>query len=145
MGENNNSKVYPVKFAEGDVAPNKQQFNRVKMVLPAIVLATSFRYSVVFPTGIIIGYVLSKLFCHYFWKNGRVDSIFLDYGKWKIHLHHWIMGFMFLAIVWILDFFYLPTFFTGVVIGVIIQDIYDYNEWHQVILKKSNSEEIKAS
>ena len=117
----------------------------VKRLLPAIVLATSFRYSVVFPTGIIVGYVLSKLFCHYFLENGRVDSIFLDYGKWKIHLHHWIMGFAFLSIVWMLDFFYLPTFFTGVVIVVIIQDIYDYNDWHQVILKKDNSKEATAS
>lgn len=116
--------------------------SKVKMVLPAIALVTSFKYSILFTSGIVIGYVLSKLFCHYFLKNGRVDSIFLDYGKWKIHLHHWIMGFMVLAIVWVLDYFYLPTFFTGVVLGVIIQDIYDYNDWYQVILKKDDQKEI---
>ena len=99
--------------------------SKVKMVLPAIVLATSFKYSILFTTGIVIGYVLSRVFCHVFLKNGKVESIFLDYGNWKIHLHHWIMGFMVLAVVWVLDFFYLPTFFTGVVIGVIIQDIYE--------------------
>jgi len=145
MAESNNYKVYQIESAESGVASNKQQFNRVKMVLPAIVLATSFRYSIAFPTGIVIGYILSKLFCHYFLKNGRVNSIFLDYGNWKIHLHHWIMGFMFLALVWTLDFFYLPTFFTGIIIGVIIQDIYDYNDWHQIILKKDNSSEVKIS
>ena len=49
---------------------------------------------------------------------------------------------MVLAMVWVLDFFYLPTFFTGVVLGVIIQDIYDYNDWYQVIVKKDSKKEI---
>ena len=112
--------------------------SKVKMVLPAIVLATSFKYSILFTTGIVIGYVLSKVFCHVFLKNGKVESIFLDYGNWKIHLHHWIMGIIFLTIVWVIDYLYLPAFFAGVVCGVIIQDIYDYNDWHKVIIKNED-------
>ena len=112
-----------------------------KIFLPAIVLTTSFYYSLPFTLGIVIGYVISRIFCNLFVHKGRVDSIFLNYGKWKIHLHHWILGIAILAVVWIIDFLYLPAFFIGVISGIIIQDIYDYNDWHKVIVK--NPDHIK--
>ena len=110
--------------------------NKVKMVLPAIVLATSFYYSVTFTGGVVIGYIICKLFCHFFLHKGRINSIFIDWGKWKIHLHHWIIGLILLAAVWVIDHYYLPTLFAGIICGMIIQDIYDYNDWHRVIEKK---------
>ena len=85
-----------------------------------------------------MGYVLSKLFYNLFVKQGKVDSIYISLGKWKFHLHHWIMGVAFLVMVWLLDFFYLPTFFAGFVIGIIIHDIYDFNDWYKIILKDHN-------
>jgi len=109
---------------------------KLKLFLPAIVLVTSLHYSFLFTIGIVAGYVICKIFCKLFVEKGRVDSIFLDYGKWKIHLHHWIMGIMILAAVWLIDYFYLPAFFAGVIGGMIMQDIYDYNDWYKVILKK---------
>ena len=113
--------------------------NSKKIFLPAIVLATSIQYSILFTGGIVLGYLASKLFCKILGideHNG--DKVFLDIGKWKIHLHHWIMGIIILSIVWVIDYFYLPTFFAGVVCGIIIQDIYDYNDWYKVVLKKSD-------
>ncbi len=112
--------------------------SKAKIVLPAIVLATSFYSSISFTGGIVVGYVLCKIFCNLFVHNGKIDSIFLDYGKWKVHLHHWIIGIVILAIVWVIDHFYLPAFFAGAVCGMIIQDIYDYNDWHQVIVKNED-------
>jgi hypothetical protein len=109
--------------------------SKVKIVLPAIVLATSMYYSFSFTGGIVLGYVLCKAFCHFFLKTGKVNSIFFDWGTWKIHLHHWIMGLALLSIIWVIDHYYLPTFFAGAIVGMIIQDIYDYNDWHQVIVK----------
>lgn len=106
--------------------------------LPAIVLVTSINYSIRFTLGIVVGYVLCKVFCMVFLQTGKMESVFLDYGKWKIHLHHWIMGLGVLAIVWVVDFLYLPTFLAGVICGMIIQDIYDYNDWHQVIVKNED-------
>jgi len=121
--------------------------SKVKMFLPAIVLATSLHYSLLFTTGIVAGYLACRIFCKLFLKhgdnvNGKIEKIFIDMGKWKLHLHHWIMGIMFLGLVWIVDYFYLPTFFAGVVCGVIIQDIYDYNDWMQVIIKNEDYEKI---
>ncbi len=113
----------------------------VKVVLPAVVLVMSLRYSLLFTTGIVMGYVLCKIFCALFLKHGdnvdgKIEKVFVDFGKWKIHLHHWIMGLIILAIVWVIDYFYLPTFFAGFVCGIIIQDIYDYNDWYKVIYRK---------
>jgi len=109
---------------------------RVKKVLPAIVLATSFYYSYLIALGIIVGYFVSKIYYKKFVESGKVDLVFVDCGKWKIHVHHWIMGAIFLVFVWIIDWFYLPSFFAGVVLGVIAHDIYDFNDWYKVILKK---------
>ena len=109
-----------------------------KIFLPAVVLSTSLQYSVLFTFGIITGYVICKIFCNVFVKGGKVDSIFIDYGKWKVHLHHWIMGIIVLAIVWVIDYFYLPTFFAGVVFGIILQDIYDYNDWYKVVSRNDS-------
>jgi len=111
----------------------------VKVALPAVVLATSFYYSFSFTAAIVIGYIACKLFCYYFVNNGKISCIFIDIGKWKIHLHHWIMGIGILAAVWVLDYFYLPTLFAGFMIGIIIHDIYDFNDWHQVVIKKENT------
>src|SRR3989344_6407679 len=121
------------------MAENKK--SKAKVFLPAIVLVTSFYYSFLFTTGIVLGYIVCKMFCKVFLENGKVDSIFIDYGKRRLHVHHWIMGIVFLAIVWVVDYFYLPTFFAGFVCGIIIQDIYDYNDWHQVIIKNPDHQE----
>ena len=116
-----------------------------KKVLPAIVLAASFYYySLLFTIGIIVGYVVCKIFYKKFVENGKVDLVFVDFGKWKFHFHHWIMGVLFLALVWIIDWFYLPSFFAGVIFGVIAHDIYDFNDWYKVILKKDTCEQVTA-
>ena len=115
---------------------------KTKKILPAVVLATSFYYSHLLALGIIIGYIGCKLFYKKFVETGKVDLIFIDCGKWKIHFHHWIMGAVFLAIVWIIDWFYLPSFFAGTVLGIMAHDIYDFNDWHKIILKKDDYELI---
>ena len=114
--------------------------NTKKIVLPAVVLGVSIPYSFLFTTGIVAGYFASRLFCKKLGideHNG--DKVFIDIGKWKIHVHHWIMGIIVLAVVWIIDYFYLPTFFAGVIFGIIIQDIYDYNDWYKIIVKNEDS------
>ncbi|OGZ70903.1 MAG: hypothetical protein A2980_02685 [Candidatus Staskawiczbacteria bacterium RIFCSPLOWO2_01_FULL_33_13] len=110
------------------------------MFLPAMVLVPSFYYSFYFALGIIIGYILCKAFYHMFVEKGKINCIFVDFGKYKFHLHHWIMGVAVLGTAWVVDYFYLPTFFIGVIIGVIVHDIYDFNDWHQVIIKNENYE-----
>lgn len=112
--------------------------------MPALVLATSFYYSILFTVGIIIGYVGCKLFYRKFVKSGKVDLIFLDFGKWKIHVHHWILGAIFLILAWFIDWFYLPSFFVAVVLGVMAHDIYDFNDWHKIIFKEGAYQKVSS-
>ena len=117
---------------------------KAKKVLPAVVLGASFYYSSLLALGIIIGYIGCRLFYKKFVETGKVDLIFIDCGKWKIHFHHWIMGVIFLTIVWVIDWFYLPSFFAGTVLGIMAHDIYDFNDWHKIILSKDEFEQVTA-
>jgi hypothetical protein len=145
MAEDSNSKGNSVGSVDAGALPKSKEFNRVKRFLPAILLVPSFYYSFSFTGGILIGYLATKIFCNLFVHNGKIDSIFIDAGKWRVHLHHWIMGLMLLAIVWVIDFYYLPTLFAGFMCGIIIQDIYDYNDWHKVIVKNEEHLDTKVA
>jgi len=115
----------------------------VKKVLPAVILVTSFYYSFLLALGLLIGYVACKFYYKKFVETGKVDLIFIDCGKWKIHFHHWIMGAVVLLLVWVIDWFYLPRFFVGVVGGIMAHDIYDFNDWYRVIVKTNSCKRIK--
>ena len=132
MGNNHelNEKLIELELAKSDNTNTK-----VKKFLPAVALMASLYYSYLFASGLAIGYIWSKIFSKYLLESGKVESIFIDVGKWRIHLHHWIMGAILLLIVWFIDYFYLPRFFVGVVLGIIAHDIYDFNDWHKVVVK----------
>jgi hypothetical protein len=130
---NLNDKLIDIELAKSD---NRRA---VKKFLPAAALAASAYYSILLASGLAIGYLASKLYAKYFLESGKVDSIYIDCGKWKIHLHHWISGFIFLGLAWYIDYFYLPAFFVGMVLGIIAHDIYDYNDWHKVLVKNEQS------
>ena len=127
------------KLVDLEQAKSDNKNTKVKKYLPAIVLAASFYYSFLLALGLVLGYLGSKIFSKYLIENGKVECIFIDCGKWKIHFHHWIMGALVLLIVWIVDYFYLPRFFVGAVIGIIAHDIYDFNDWHQIIVKNEDA------
>ncbi|OGZ79265.1 MAG: hypothetical protein A2358_03250 [Candidatus Staskawiczbacteria bacterium RIFOXYB1_FULL_37_44] len=124
-----NGKLIDLELAKSD--NNKP----VRRFLPAFVFLASFYYSFLLAIGLALGYIGSKIFSKYLLENGKVDSIYIDCGKWKIHMHHWILGAIFLALVWAIDYFYLPSFFLGVVGGIIAHDIYDFNDWHKVLIR----------
>jgi hypothetical protein len=129
---NINDKLIDLELAKSD---NKN--SKVRKYLPAFVLMASFYYSFLLALGLALGYIGSKIFSKLFVENGKVDCIYIDCGKWKLHLHHWILGALFLLIVWFIDFFYLPRIFIGFVMGVIAHDIYDFNDWHKVLMKNT--------
>lgn len=110
---------------------------RVKRVLPAIVLVSSFYYSFLLALGLFIGYIGCKIYYKKLVETGKVDKIYIDFGKWKVHFHHWILGAIVLLVAWIIDWMYLPRFFVGMVGGVIAHDIYDFNDWYKIFLRNN--------
>ncbi len=129
--DNLNDKLIDLELAKSD---NKN--SKVRKYLPAFVMVASFYYSFLLALGLAMGYLGSKIFSKYLLDSGKVDCIYIDCGKFKIHLHHWILGSLLLVTAWVLDYFYLPRFFVGVVCGIIAHDIYDFNDWHKVFVKK---------
>jgi len=127
------------KLIDLELAKSDNQNSKVRKYLPAVVFLASFYYSFLLALGLAIGYIGSKIFSKFLIENGKVDCIYIDCGKWKIHMHHWILGALFLLIVWFIDYFYLPRFFIGMVCGIIAHDIYDYNDWHKVLVKNENN------
>lgn len=125
-----NSKLIDLELAKSNNS------TKVRKYLPAFVLAASFYYSFFLALGLAVGYLGSKIFSKYLIENGKVDCIYIDCGKYKIHLHHWILGTLLLAVAWFIDYFYLPSLFVGVVCGIIAHDMYDFNDWHKILVKK---------
>lgn len=135
MENNENLNDLNDKLIDLELAKNNNNNSKVRKYLPAVVFLASFYYSFLLALGLALGYIGSKLFSKFFIEKGKVDCIYIDCGKWKIHFHHWIMGALLLLIVWFIDYFYLPRFFVGVVSGIIAHDIYDFNDWHKVLVK----------
>lgn len=125
-----NDKLIDIELAKSD---NKN--STVRRYLPAMVFLASSYYSFFLALGLAVGYIGSKIFFKFFVDQGKVDCIYIDCGKWKIHMHHWILGALFLVILWTISYFYLPSFFLGAILGIIAHDIYDFNDWHKVFVK----------
>ncbi len=134
MEKTNNSGDFSSKLIDLELAKSNNN-TKVRKYLPAFVLVASAYYSFLLATGLAIGYLGSKIFTKYLLENGKVDCIYINCGKYKIHLHHWILGALLLLLVWVVDYFYLPSFFVGVVVGIIVHDIYDFNDWHKILVK----------
>jgi len=134
MGNNDNLND---KLIDIELAKNNHNISKVRKFFPAVVLVASFYYSFWLALGLALGYLGSRLFAKYTYEQGRTDCIYIDLWKdWKLHMHHWILGAIFLLAVWVIDYFYLPSFFVGAVLGIIAHDIYDYNDWHKVLVKE---------
>lgn len=131
------------KLIDLELAKSDNKNTKVKKYLPAIVLMTSVYYSVLLASGLAIGYIVTKLYSKYLLENGKVDSIYIECGKYKIHLHHWIMGAVFLLLVWVVDKAYLSSLFVGMVLGMMAHDVYDFNDWHKVLVKNEDYQATK--
>jgi len=129
--ENLNDKLIDIELAK-----RNNNGSKARKYLPVVVLVVSSYYYFLWTIGLVLGYLGSKIFSKYLIENGKIDCIFIDCGKYKIHFHHWILGTLLLLLVGVIDYFYLPRFFLGVVCGVIAHDIYDFNDWHKILIKK---------
>ena len=132
--ENTASKDITDKLIDIELAKNNNN-SRIRKYLPAVVVVASFYYSSALAIGLALGYIGSKIFTKYLIDCGKVECIWINCGRWRIHLHHWILGLLFLFFVGLVDYFYLPTFFLGAVLGIIAHDIYDFNDWHKILVK----------
>lgn len=110
-----------------------------KIVLPSATLFFSVSFfSFLLTLGLLIGYLGTFLFHQKLIVRGKIrKEIWVPFGKWKIHFHHWMMGVITLLIIWatgLTNFF--PQILYGMIGGVIFHDFYDGQDWHRIITKK---------
>ena len=89
--------------------------------------------------GVIMGYFAAKVFSgKQVGDVGKIKSIIFHLGDYKLHLHHWFLGFTALAAALILDysFFDYSAFSYSFLGGLIFQEIFCYCDWKKIIVKE---------
>ena len=108
-----------------------------KIIFPSTTLVFSFYFSVLFGFGVILGYLITDLFCKKFLDTGKVKSIFLKIGNYKIHLHHWLSGSIVFLMIYLSGYMCLiPKVVLGMLGGLIVHDLYLDKEWYRVLLRE---------
>lgn len=108
-----------------------------KFILPGTTLIISLYLSVLFAIGVIIGYLGTNLFHKKFIRTGRIGLLTFNLGKWRIHLHHWLLASLLIFVGYIAHFISsLPIFFIGILGGLIFHDLYSDKTWYKVVYRK---------
>lgn len=116
-------------------SPHKR--TKKKKIFSAAVLATSAYTSILFASSLILGYLVTRYFYKKYIENGALKEIYVDFRGWKIHLHHWI-SFSLIVLYLVLGgwSFGNHEILLGILCGIVVHDIYDFNNWHEVIVRK---------
>jgi len=108
-----------------------------KFIFPGTALIVSLYISTLFTVGIVFGYIATILFHKKIVEKGRLKPIVLNFGKWKFHLHHWVMGGLILLPIWLSGYIaFLPKFCWGMISGLVFHDIYSDKRWYKIISRK---------
>ncbi len=109
-----------------------------KIVLPVATLVFSVWFSAVFTLGIVIGYLTTHFSHKKITQSGEKNSVILNFGKWKFHFHHWLMGGVALLSCWLVGVLdVIPKIIVGMVGGIVFHGLYLYDNWHRIIIKNS--------
>jgi len=70
--------------------------------------------------------------------QGRVRSIIIPLGKFKLHLHHWIIFalMMFAGLAKSIFIYFPPEIFYGLLGGLAWQGVYSYSDWYKFIYRR---------
>jgi len=107
-----------------------------KFVFPSATLLFSLWFSAIFALGILIGYASVHFSHKKITNSGKANSVVLNFGKWKFHFHHWLMGGVALLSFWLMGVLEtLPKIVVGMAGGIVFHGLYLYDNWHKIIMK----------
>lgn len=88
--------------------------------------------------GVLAGYFITKYFSGPdTGKKGKIKSIIFPVGKYRLHLHHWILASGALVSAVTLNYFpVLSSFSLGFFGGMAFQGIACYSDWHRILIRK---------
>ena len=112
---------------------------------------------VLLSTGIVLGYfsfiswsigflIAKCLGSKTVGKPSRLRSYFIPLGKYKIHLHHWLLSSCAIILFVLFKGTYVssPDLFYGFFGGVVFHGIYSYRDWHKILIPKRGQSLIAA-
>ena len=109
-----------------------------KLVCSLLLLAAGIILGYLFFVGWLVGLLLTKCASgKTSGKSGRVKSIVIPFGKYKIHFHHWLIssGIIILGLITNVSFL-ASTISYGVLSGSVFQGIYCYSDWHKILIPR---------
>lgn len=88
--------------------------------------------------SMILGYFAARYIAGTKVKTrGRVPSFILNFRRYRLHLHHWLVFSNILVITLILHVFIItPYIFYGFLGGVIAQGLIYYDDWAEIITRR---------
>lgn len=111
-----------------------------KFVFPGATLIFSLWFSAIFTLGILIGYIGTYFSHKKITNSGKNNSVILNFGKWKLHFHHWLMGLTAILTCWAIGVLEtLPKIIVGMAGGIVFHGLYLYDNWHKIILLKKEN------
>jgi len=103
-------------------------------------LAAAIVLGYLFFMGWLLGFLLTKYMAgKTSGKPGRIKSIIIPFGKYKVHFHHWLIssGIIIGAIILSLLInvgFLASAISYGVLGGSVFHGIYSYGDWHKILI-----------
>ena len=109
---------------------------RVAAVVTALIAALLFGY--LFAISLLMGFLASKFIAgKSTGERGKLGSILIPFGKWRIHLHHWLYSLWLISISMATGMYFItPAITFGTLGGVTYQGIYCYKDWYIVLVKR---------
>lgn len=85
--------------------------------------------------GMVIGYFSALFF------SPKLKSLVLHLGKYKLHLHHWLLALGILPLILFYKVSPIPIqLASGFLGGLIFQGIVCYDDWYRVVIKKKEED-----
>jgi len=109
---------------------------RRKLVFIPPLLAAGIILGHLFFVGWLLGLLLTKYTAgKTSGKPGRIKSIVIPFGKYKIHFHHWLISAGIIILSLITNIHFLASAISyGVLSGSVFQGIYFYSDWHRMLI-----------
>jgi hypothetical protein len=111
------------------------QMKRRSICIVSLVV-TSIVVGYLFFAGWLLGFVITKYMAgKTSGKQGRIKSIIIPLGKYRVHLHHWLIcsGVVIFVLITEVRFLASPISY-GILGGLVFQGIYCYSDWHKILI-----------
>ena len=92
----------------------------------------------------LLGYLVTKLGAgRVAGQKGRVRSIYIPLGNYRIHLHHWMIAVLMMPLAFTASIpFVPPVVICGFLSGIAFQGIYNYGDWYKIVKRRYPEVEV---